>query len=202
MSIYSYMLLLLLLTVTVPSSKSKPDSIDQAELQSAIRDMRSKYYYGFVMLLEMLLNSPNYTALQGPDVTFLMPDDEELSVLSISPDGLTDFMLNHSIPRCMNYEDFAHMPAGTMIPTNLPRNMLRIITDRSAHVFVNQARIVAPDLCSAGTIKCHGLNRILSDIRSIKKPIRKLPVPQENTTKTTGPGSPPNRVDDDDDDQD
>ncbi|OVA10627.1 FAS1 domain [Macleaya cordata] len=155
---------ILFLLLIVPSSKSTATHVNQTALQAAMADMRSKSYFGFVILLKMLTDTMNSTAL-GHDITFLMPGDRILSDISISPNRLRDFLLSHSIPKSLTFQDIGHMPDGTLIPTSLPENAIRVSTDRRSRVFINNAQIVAPNLCLSSSIKCHGINGVLPNKR-------------------------------------
>lgn len=93
-------------------SQSQPfnHAFNHTDLQAAIGDMRAKSYYGFVMLLQMLngTSQPN-----NRDLTFLMPDDKELSASSISIDEVEEFLLKHAIPMPLYFNDLSHFPTGT-----------------------------------------------------------------------------------------
>ncbi|PIA25642.1 hypothetical protein AQUCO_11000047v1 [Aquilegia coerulea] len=127
------------------------------DLSQAITDMRSKSYYGFVILLDMLNTTAKSTLSQ--EVTFFMPIDSQLAEYPISPDRLVDFILSHSIPEPLVFSELAHVPTGTLIPSFL-NDQFRI-SRLGRHVFVNNAQIVAPNVCSSTTIRCHGINAVI-----------------------------------------
>ncbi|KAL2969938.1 hypothetical protein AAZX31_15G111400 [Glycine max] len=92
-------------------SQSQPfnHAFNHTDLQATIGDMRAKSYYGFVMLLQML----NGTSQPNRDLTFLMPDDKELSASSISTDEVEEFFLKHALPMPLYFNDLSHFPTGT-----------------------------------------------------------------------------------------
>ncbi|KAK9285759.1 hypothetical protein L1049_024959 [Liquidambar formosana] len=70
--------------------ESQPtNKINQTDLQVAMADMRTRSYYRFIILLKILNSSPNW--LQSGDITFLMPNDPQLSEAAVTPDHLQDF---------------------------------------------------------------------------------------------------------------
>ena len=88
---YLFMLLFLL---GFAESQSIIHPFNHTDFQAAIADMRAKSFYGFAMLLQML----NGTSQPTRELTFLMPDDRELSATSIAVDDIEDFLLSHAIP--------------------------------------------------------------------------------------------------------
>ncbi|KAJ1410881.1 FAS1 domain superfamily [Sesbania bispinosa] len=148
-----FVLLLTLLTVCESQSTT---SFNQTDLQSAMTDMRSRSYYGFVILLKILNSLPN--SLQNNDLTFLMPNDEELSQFSITPDQLHDFILSHSIPTPLVLNHLLHFPNGSLVPTSVPSRVISITNSGRSGFFVNNARIVTPNVCQSSVIRCHGIS--------------------------------------------
>ncbi|KAJ4730187.1 hypothetical protein OWV82_002857 [Melia azedarach] len=154
-----WFLILLPLFLDVGESQSTYQ-INQTDLQTAIADMRAKSYHGFVMLLKMLNSTPN--SLQTTDVTFLMPNDEKLSQLTLSPDHLRDFILSHSIPTALVFGNLLHFPNGTLVPSTLPGRMLSITNTGKSGMFVNNARIVSSNVCVNSLMKCHGISSAIT----------------------------------------
>ncbi|KAJ1415560.1 FAS1 domain [Sesbania bispinosa] len=152
-----FVLLLTLLTVCESQSTT---SFNQTDLQSAMTDMRSRSYYGFVILLKILNSLPN--SLQNNDLTFLMPNDEELSQFSITPDQLHDFILSHSIPTPLVLNHLLHFPNGSLVPTSVPSRVISITNSGRSGFFVNNARIVTPNVCQSSVIRCHGISAALT----------------------------------------
>ncbi|PIA25640.1 hypothetical protein AQUCO_11000045v1 [Aquilegia coerulea] len=144
------------LSPPTPHVKSSPPKL--ADLPLAISDMRSKSYYGFVILLDVL----NATTKSGlsQQVTFFMPSDQQLAESRISPDRLEEFVLGHTVPEPLVYGELQHVPSGTLVPSFMKNQLLRISSIRR-HVFVNNAQIVAPNVCKSATIKCHGINAVI-----------------------------------------
>ncbi|KAG5064834.1 hypothetical protein JHK85_006017 [Glycine max] len=102
----------ILLTLFAIGESQSTMSFNQADLQAAMADMRSLSYYGFVILLKILNSQPN--SLQNNDLTFLMPNDGELSQFSIALDQLHDFILSHSIPTPLVLSHLLHFPNGSV----------------------------------------------------------------------------------------
>lgn len=135
-------------------------SFNQTDLQAAMTDMRSRSYFGFVILLKILNSQPN--SLQNNDLTFLMPNDEELSHFSIALDQLHDFILSHSIPTPLLLSHLLHFPNGSVVPSSVPSRVISITNSGRTGLFVNNARIVTPNVCQSSSIRCHGISAALT----------------------------------------
>ncbi|CAJ1971583.1 unnamed protein product [Sphenostylis stenocarpa] len=150
----------LLLTIFAIGESQSTISFNQTDLEAAMADMRSRSYYGFVILLKMLDSQPN--SMQNNDLTFLMPNDDELSQFSISLDQLHDFILSHSIPTSLLLSHLLHFPNGSMVPSSVPSRVINITNSGKAGLFVNNARIVTPNVCQSSSIRCHGISAALT----------------------------------------
>ncbi|KAF6145055.1 hypothetical protein GIB67_013406 [Kingdonia uniflora] len=122
--------------------------------------MRSNSYFGFVILLQMLYNNPN--SLQGQEITFLMPNDTELSRIIITPNHLEEFLLSHSIPTALPINNLLHLPTGTVLPSSVKNRTIAITNRGRANFLVNNARLVSPNVCSSVLIRCHGITNVMS----------------------------------------
>lgn len=139
-------------------SQSSTRLFNHTDLQSAIGDMRAKSYYGFAMLLQML----NGTSQEPTrELTFLMPDDRELSASAISADQIEEFLLTHAIPMPLYFNDLSHFPTGTLVPSGLSPKMIRIHNRGRGDFFVNNAQIVSANVCLSSVIKCHGIDALI-----------------------------------------
>lgn len=138
-------------------SQSIIHPFNHTDLQEAIGDMRAKSYYGFAMLLQML----NGTSQPTRELTFLMPDDRELSASAISADEIENFLLTHAIPMPLYFNDLSHFPTGTLVPSGIGSRMIRIHNRGRGDFFVNNAQIVAANVCLSSVIKCHGIDAII-----------------------------------------
>ncbi|CAI8590538.1 unnamed protein product [Vicia faba] len=140
-------------------AKSQPTihPFNNTDLQAAIADMRSKSFYGFAMLLQML----NGTSQPSREMTYLMPDDRELSASTISANGIEDFLLSHAIPMPLYFNDLSHFPTGTLVPSGMNSRMIRIHNRGRGDYFVNNAQIVSANVCLSSVIKCHGVDAII-----------------------------------------
>ncbi|KAL2316577.1 hypothetical protein Fmac_030453 [Flemingia macrophylla] len=121
-------------------------SFNQTDLQAAMTDMRSR--------------QPN--SLHNNDLTFLMPNDEELSHLSIALHQLHDFILSHSIPTALLLSHLLHFPNGSVVPSSVPNRVISITNSGRTTLFVNNARIVTPNVCQSSSIRCHGISAALT----------------------------------------
>ncbi|KAK7258365.1 hypothetical protein RIF29_23938 [Crotalaria pallida] len=164
--------LVLLLTIfTLSKCQSSTASFNQTDLQAAMTDMRSRSYYGFVILLKILNSQPN--SLQNNDLTFLMPSDEDLSKFSITPDQLHDFLLSHSIPTPLVLNHLLHFPNGSVVPSSIPTRSINITNGGKSGLFVNNAKIVTPNVCQSSFIRCHGISAALTFDNTVRAPSSK-----------------------------
>ncbi|CAK8531284.1 unnamed protein product [Lathyrus sativus] len=140
-------------------AKSQPTihSYNHTDLQAAIGDMRAKSFYGFAMLLQML----NGTSQPSRELTYLMPDDRELSASAISADKIEEFLLSHAIPMPLYFTDLSHFPTGTLVPSAMDARMIRIHNRGRGDYFVNNAQIVSANVCLNSVIKCHGVDAVI-----------------------------------------
>jgi len=149
-----------LLTLFAIAESQSTISFNQTDLQVAMADMRSRSYHGFVILLKILNSHQN--SLQTNDLTFLMPNDDELSQFSISLDQLPDFILSHSIPTPLLLSHLLHFPNGSVVPSSIPTRVINITNMGRTGLFVNNARIVTPNVCQSSSIRCHGISAALT----------------------------------------
>ncbi|KAI4319902.1 hypothetical protein MLD38_033444 [Melastoma candidum] len=133
----TFWLFILLPVYAVPESLAARE-IDQTDLHKAFRDMRTRSYHGFVILLRLMDVA---SSLQNSNVTFLMPDNGDLSQLSITQRNLEDFVLSHTIPSPLTMEDLIHLPNGTLVPTSLPKRMINITSHGNSGLYLNNAHI-------------------------------------------------------------
>ncbi|MED6212364.1 hypothetical protein PIB30_082534 [Stylosanthes scabra] len=157
MGLHYYLLMMLFLVIGYAESQPIFHPFNHTDLQAAITDMRSKSYYGFAMLLQML----NGTSQPSSSLTFLMPDDRELSSTAIAADEIEDFLLTHAIPMPLYFNDLSHFPTGTLVPSGISTRMIRIHNRGRGDFFVNNAQIVTANVCLSSVIKCHGIDAII-----------------------------------------
>ncbi|EEF42354.1 FAS1 domain-containing protein SELMODRAFT_448915 [Ricinus communis] len=173
-SIY-FLLLIAALTSATDTSKSH-------ELDVAIDEMTTANYFTFVTLINM---SPLDHRIQG-NITFLMPNDRILSKSRIPQKSLADFLLHHSIPSPLLFDHLQHIPSGSTIPSSDPDYMLDITNKGRRNFFLNDVRIISPNICTAGSsIRCHGIDGVLAATR--KKTLPSCP----NTTTPVVVALPP-----------
>ncbi|CAN6574135.1 unnamed protein product [Malus baccata var. baccata] len=123
---------------------SKPTNpINQTNLQAAIADMRTRSYHGFFILLKIVNNSiPD--SLQNSGITFLMPNDHEISEAAVTPDQIHEFILSHSIPTVL---DLLRFPNGTLAPSNIPSKIITVTKSKRSSLLLKNAKIVTPNVC-------------------------------------------------------
>ncbi|XP_030471202.1 uncharacterized protein LOC115689330 [Syzygium oleosum] len=152
-----YHLVVLVSLFMVPRSESAAYAFNRTDLHVAVNDMRSRSFFGFAILLQML----NGTSEPNRDLTFLIPTDPELSASSISVNRLEEFLLSHSIRVPLSFGDLSHFPTGTLIPSGYRDRLVRIHNHGRLSFFVNNARVTRPNVCSNSMIKCHGIDAVI-----------------------------------------
>ncbi|XP_047339678.1 FAS1 domain-containing protein SELMODRAFT_448915-like [Impatiens glandulifera] len=135
---------------------SKAHSINQTDLQLAIEDMRSQSYHGFVILLKLL----NASSFPFKDVTLFIPGDAEISASSFN--DVTDFILHHSIAMPLTFNELAHFPTGSLVPSGIADLLIKIQNRGRANFSINNAKIMAPNVCVKSQIKCHGIDAVIA----------------------------------------
>ncbi|XP_058086801.1 uncharacterized protein LOC131233939 [Magnolia sinica] len=126
------------------------------DLLTAIKEMQRADYFTFVTLINMLQDRI------PANVTFLMPHDRLLSKVAVPENGVLDFLSQHSIPSPLLFDHLEHFPTGSIIPTRKPGFMLRISNNGRRSFYLNNVRIISPNICMKGsTIRCHGINGVL-----------------------------------------
>ncbi|KAM1657421.1 hypothetical protein TB2_045683 [Malus domestica] len=121
-------------------------------------DMRTRSYHGFFILLKFVNNSiPD--SLQNSGITFLMPNDHEISEAAVTPDQIHEFILSHSIPTVL---DLLRFPNGTLAPSNIPSKIITVTKSKRSSLFLNNAKIVTPNVCVSSTIRCHGISTTMT----------------------------------------
>ncbi|XP_016485099.1 uncharacterized protein LOC107805551 [Nicotiana tabacum] len=175
-----FLLIMVISSVSATNTTSKTIDILQA-----IDEMRKANYFTFVMLINMA--PPDF--FQG-NITFLMPKDKTLSQTLISQNDVADFLLQHSIPSPLLLEHLEHFPTGSIIPTSKPDIVLKVNNSGRQHFFLNNARIVSPNICTGnGSIICHGIDQVLESttFSSDHHNSTFLPVPSHCPNVTTPP---------------
>ncbi|KAF3776271.1 hypothetical protein EJ110_NYTH48686 [Nymphaea thermarum] len=168
-----------LLSIFTATAQQPPRN--ESDVDSAVGNMRERSYYGFIMLLQML-NWQTVASRNG--ITFLIPADKELASASIAPEQIQDFILSHSILTPLYFNNMLHFPTGTLIPTGLPNFMLDITNNGPYDFYLNNAKIVAPNVCQSATIKCHGIDAVIQhNITAAERPF----LPATQVPKTTTP---------------
>lgn len=178
---------MVLLTLFAIGESQSTISFNQTDLQAAMSDMRSRSYYGFVILLKMLNSQPN--SLHNNDLTFLMPNDDELSQFSIALDQLHDFILSHSIPTPLVLSHLLHFPNGSVVPSSIPSRLISITNSGRTGLFVNNARVVTPNVCQSSSIRCHGISAALTFDNML--PLRRAPQARDPPMNSTVPSPAP-----------
>ncbi|XP_047331460.1 uncharacterized protein LOC124935037 [Impatiens glandulifera] len=139
-------------------TSSYAQTVNKTDLQLAMNDMRSQSYDGFVILLKML----NSTSFPYRGITLFMPSDSQISGTSVSVDNIEVFMLRHSIRMPLSFEELAHFPNGSLVPSLFHNHLLRIQNQGNASFYIENARIMSRNVCLKSRIKCHGIDAVIT----------------------------------------
>lgn len=154
-----FFFLTILASTDPPHLILRHDNYNQTDLISAMADMRRQSYNGFVILLRFL-NDTNY--FRNTDITFLMPSDNDISHADIHEDNLESFILRHTIPAWLMINHMLHFPNRTLVPCSLSDKMFTITKTGGSGIYVNNARIVTPNVCQNSRISCHGISDVIT----------------------------------------
>lgn len=153
---------LVLLTLIAAAASQQTPSVNQTELQAAMEDMRGKFYFGFVIMLKLLSSSSNSIPLNNGDITFLVPDDRELSESGIGAEDLHEFVLSHTIPSALAFNSLLRFPSGTLVPSAASGRALTFTNNGRSSLVINNAKVVRPNMCNTTSLmKCHGISAAL-----------------------------------------
>ncbi|KAL4378127.1 hypothetical protein GQ457_02G039690 [Hibiscus cannabinus] len=129
------------------------------DLRVATEEMQKANYFTFVMLLNMSPLDSKFLS----NVTFLMPNNRMLSKTVIPENEVYTFLQRHSIPSPLIFEHLMYIPTGSVLPSSLPEYSMNIANGGTRRSFVlNNVRIISPNICTAGSIRCHGIDGVLS----------------------------------------
>ncbi|XP_062147250.1 FAS1 domain-containing protein SELMODRAFT_448915 [Alnus glutinosa] len=135
-----------------------PSEYQNQGLLGATEEMQRANYFTFVTLINMASLDSTIQA----NVTFLMPNDRMLSRNVMAPGSVSAFLLRHSIPSPLLFDDLERLPTGSIIPSSLPDCMLRISNNGRRNFSLNNVKIISPNICTAGSsIRCHGIDGVL-----------------------------------------
>ncbi|XP_022742165.1 fasciclin-like arabinogalactan protein 21 [Durio zibethinus] len=173
--IITLVLLLMLFFQSTTSTNIPPKDQD---LRVAIEEMQKANYFTFVMLIN---KSPFDRKFLGK-VTFLMPNDRMLSKTIIPQNAVSSFLHSHSIPSPLFFEHLQYIPIGSILPSSMPEYVLNISSGGGRRSpFLNNVRIISPNICTAGSsIRCHGVDGVLSKVKSPGSNILSLPTCSNN----------------------
>ncbi|KNA11088.1 hypothetical protein SOVF_138380 [Spinacia oleracea] len=183
----SYTALSLLVMALISSATAKDAPLSNQTLSTAIDEMQRANYFAFVMLLNMVSidKIPN-------NITFLMPNNRLLAKAVIPENDILDFLLRHSIPTPLRFDYLKRFPTGSMLPSSEPNFMLKILNNGRKSFFLNNVKIVSPDICVAGSsISCHGIDGVLQDINITPPQPTSSPPPPPSPMAPSPSLSPP-----------
>ncbi|CAN8256054.1 unnamed protein product [Cochlearia groenlandica] len=165
-----FMLIIIVTSSTRTSSPHHHDRNNHHDLSIAIEEMEKANYFSFVMLINMLHTTTNSRFLSN--ITFLMPKDKTLSNTNITTttnqdNSVSEFLLRHSIPSPLLFEHLNLIPNGSIVPSSLPHYNLKISNGGRSSYFLNNVKIISRNICSLGSIKCHGIDGILQSPNTI-----------------------------------
>ncbi|KAE8725198.1 Cellulose synthase-like D3 [Hibiscus syriacus] len=159
--------ILALLISLLKSSSSTTTTLspdDNRDLRVAMEEMQKANYFTFVMLLRMSPSDSKFLA----NVTFLMPNDRMLSKTVIPENEVHTFLQRHSIPSQLIFEHLLYIPTGSILPSNLPEYAMNVANGGMRRSFVlNNVRIISPNICTTGSIRCHGIDGVLSAVSNV-----------------------------------
>ncbi|KAK1399352.1 FAS1 domain-containing protein [Heracleum sosnowskyi] len=151
---------LILLAIIISWTPANIHAAKSKDLLAAIEEMQRSTFYTYVVLINM---APDNLNIQG-NVTFLMPNDRILANSTFLSNDVSQFLLSHAIPSSLFFEDLQHFPTGSMIPTLKPDTMLHVLNSGRRHFFLNNIQIVTPNICTSSTIKCHGIDGVITQV--------------------------------------
>ncbi|PSS32929.1 FAS1 domain-containing protein [Actinidia chinensis var. chinensis] len=158
----------LLVALIMSSATATPTPSRNQDLLVATEEMQKANHFTFVMLINM---APA-TLIQG-NVTFLMPNDRALAKTLMPENTVIDFLLRHSIPSPLLFDHLVHIPTGSVLPTEKPEFMLKVLNEGRNSFYLNNVKIISPNICTAGSsIRCHGIDGV----------VQATMVPEHNTT--------------------
>lgn len=172
--------------------------VNDDELVVAIEEMHRANYFTFIMLIKMATDEGGIF-FRSSNVTFLMPNDRMLSNISLPENAVTDFLLRHSIPSPLLFDNLQLIPTGSLLPSSKPGYILHISNNGRKNYSVNSVKIISPNICSSSTttIRCHGIAGVLflsssdSDQAAAPNPTLQLPsCPQTSTNIIPSTSSP------------
>ncbi|ONK58941.1 uncharacterized protein A4U43_C08F1310 [Asparagus officinalis] len=148
----------ILLMILVASTSALDEGDLNKEITISMQEMQRASYFTFVTLLNMVKdNIPQNT-------TFLMPSDRALSKASIPENKTLEFLLRHSIPSTLLFDELSHLPTGTTVPTHQQDYALKIVNGGRRDFHLNNVQLVSADICAAGTyFRCHGIYGVLME---------------------------------------
>ncbi|KAH0983968.1 hypothetical protein GBA52_011145 [Prunus armeniaca] len=91
-----------------------------------------------------------------------MPNGQELSGAAVTPHHLQEFILSHSIPTALNFGHLLHFPNGSLVPSSTPSKIISVTHSRRSGLFLNNAKIVTPNVCNSSTIRRHGISTTMA----------------------------------------
>ncbi|KAK2658448.1 hypothetical protein Ddye_004981 [Dipteronia dyeriana] len=151
----NFIIILFIVMSILMSASAAATPTKNQDLVVAIEEMQRANYFTFVMLINM---SP----LPDQNVTFLMPNDKTLSRANLLQQSVSDFLLLHSIPSALLFENLEHIPSASLIPSSIPEYMLKIYNGGRKNFLLNNVKIISPNICTLGSsIRCHGIDGML-----------------------------------------
>ncbi|WZZ36891.1 hypothetical protein YC2023_020292 [Brassica napus] len=96
-----------------------------------------------------------------------MPSDEDLSHAGMSQESLETFILRHRIPAWLMINHMLRFPNKTLVPCSIPDKMFTITKSRGSGLFLNNARIVSPNICQ-NQQRCKNRRLMFSENKSCR----------------------------------
>lgn len=175
------------LLIALIVSTTALDQSRRKDITTTMQEMQRASYFTFVTLLNMVQEGIPSNA------TFLMPSDRALSKALIPENTTLEFLLRHSIPSPLLFDDLSHFPTGTMVPTHQQDYVLKIVNRGRRGFYLNNVQVVSTDICTAASsFRCHGIYGVLIEKNSVAPPPTCLQT-SPPTERPVGPSPAPNQ---------
>uniref|UniRef100_M4DVI7 FAS1 domain-containing protein n=1 Tax=Brassica campestris TaxID=3711 RepID=M4DVI7_BRACM len=143
----------------------KGKAIVKAKVKSAL------FLFSLLTILATTVTEPRPTPIlrhdnQSSDLFSAISDMRRESYYDLSQESLETFILRHRIPAWLGINHMLRFPNKTLVPCSIPDKMFTITKSGGSGLFVNNARIVSPNICQNSRISCHGVSNIITFIEA------------------------------------
>ncbi|KAG2316603.1 hypothetical protein Bca52824_019725 [Brassica carinata] len=129
--------------------------------------MISSFFFFLLTILASTVTEPRPTPIlrhdnQSSDLFSAISDMRRESYYDMSQESLETFILRHTIPAWLMINHMLRFPNKTLVPCSIPDKMFTITKSGGSGLFVNNARIVSPNICQNSRISCHGISNVIT----------------------------------------